>query len=81
MHLLITILSLLLLLPAALAGIAAGLSDLASNSELVLSQIDQLLTLGQSLWPACCALALISAGILALIASIWLTIRGLQSLP
>lgn len=80
MQLLIALLSLFLLLPAALAGIAAGLSDLARNSELVLSQIGQLLDVGQSLWPACCALAMVSAGILALIGSVWLGIRGLQSL-
>lgn len=81
MQLLIALLSLLVLIPAALAGITTGLSDLASNSELLLSQVGQLLMLGQSLWPVCCALALVLAGVMALMASVWLAIRGLQSLP
>jgi hypothetical protein len=78
MQLLIALLSLLLLIPAALAGIAAGLRDLANNSEVLVSQVEQLFALGQSLWPACCALALVSAGVIVLFASVWLAIRGLQ---
>ncbi len=78
MHVLLAFLGLLLLIPAALAGIATGLRDLTASSNTFASQLDQLLTLGQSLLPACGALALIVVSLLALAASVWLLARSLQ---
>ena len=79
MHVLITLLGLLLLIPAALAGISSGLRDLSANRAYFMTQMEQLLTLGHSLWPACCALALVLAGVLTLAACLWIMARGLQS--
>ncbi len=79
MQILISLLGLFLLIPAALAGIVAGVRDLAANSSLLMAQLDQLMMLGESLWPVSCALALITGGIIALSAGFWLLIRGLQS--
>jgi len=79
MQLLITLIGLLVLIPAALAGIVTGFRDLSANSSQLISQIDQLVVLGQSLWPFSCALALIITGTIALLAAFWLLVRGLQS--
>lgn len=78
MHLLIALLGLFLLIPAALAGIITGLRDLASSSNLITAHLDQLIMLGESLWPVSCALAMITGGTIALSAGFWLLIRGLQ---
>jgi hypothetical protein len=79
MQLLIALIGLLVLIPAALAGIVAGFRDLSANSSQLMSHLDQLMVLGQSLWPLSCALALIVGGIVALSVGFWLLMRGLQS--
>lgn len=79
MHLLTILLSTLLLIPAALAGIAAGLRELEASSSDLLVQVARLIDIGQSLWPACYALVLVAGGALLLLASLVLLARGLQS--
>ncbi len=79
MHLLIFLLGALLLIPAALAGIAAGLHDLMSVSGELAAQIGPLIEIGRSLWPACCALAAVAGGLTLLVAGFVLLARGLQS--
>lgn len=78
MHLLLMVLTALLLIPAALAGIAAGLHDLVASGGELAAHIDPLIDIGRALWPACCALAMLAGAIALLMAGIMLLARGLQ---
>ena len=81
MHLLILILTALLLIPAALAGILSGASQLNAHWGELSAQLDELAQVVQPLWPVGQSLLGVLTGLLLLGLAAGLLMHALKSRP
>ncbi|WP_376696895.1 hypothetical protein [Wenzhouxiangella sp. EGI_FJ10305] len=79
MHLLLTIVILLLMIPAALAGIGEGLVGAIANSDCLSGALPHASALLAELAPIVPALALLLAGVATLAVATWLIVRVVES--
>lgn len=67
------------LIPAGLAGIGIGLAELVQASDEIRLLIDQVINLGNDVWPWCRGILCLMMGGFVLGLAATLLIRGLQS--
>lgn len=79
MHLLVAIIALILLIPAAVAGIGNGLIDALTRLECLPAALPHARAMLTELAPLAPALALLTAGVATLAVATWLIIRVVNS--
>lgn len=79
MHLILTLMALMLLVPAALAGIGRGLLDAMANLECLSAALPHASALFTEMAPMAPAAVMLLAGMATLGLAVWLIVRAVNS--